>query len=119
MTKLIYIFSLLLLMGCSDSTKNLSGQDLADLMAKKPDRFFLVDVRTAAEYQEGHIPGSININHTDILLTPPTTDKDATIVLYCRTGNRSAQSLRALERAGYTKVINFGGIGNWRGELKR
>lgn len=88
-------------------------------MIARGERFVLVDVRTPAEFADGHIPTAINIPHNEIILRPPTLDKDETIVLYCRSGNRSAQAARALKQAGYRRVIDFGGISRWNGPLRR
>ncbi len=119
MSKGFFVFGVLLIWGCLNPDEFISSQKFKDLLARKPENFYLVDVRTPQEYREGHIPGAININHTDILLTPPTTDKDAILVVYCRSGNRSGQALRALKQAGYREVYNFGAISNWTDNLVR
>ena len=77
----------------------------------------LIDVRTLSEYKEGHIPGAMLIPHTEITDKPPAVGKDNLIILYCRSGSRSGQALRSLESLGYTNVVDFGGIGQWKGEL--
>ncbi len=80
----------------------------------------LIDVRTVEEYNEGHIPGSINIPvetiHDGIAKHVP--DKNTPVVLYCRSGSRSAVATKALEGVGYTSVENFGGINKWIDELE-
>jgi phage shock protein E len=75
------------------------------------------DVRTAEEYASGHIPGSVNIPHDVIGDRIPVKDKDAVIVVYCRSGNRSGQARRTLEKLGYTNIADFGGIGKWVGDF--
>ncbi|MFP4430364.1 MAG: rhodanese-like domain-containing protein [Spirochaetota bacterium] len=79
----------------------------------------LVDVRTPGEFDSGHIPGARNIPHTEIAGYPPTDDKDAVIVLYCRTGNRSSYAERALRSLGYSEIIDFGGVVTWPYALER
>lgn len=71
-----------------------------------------VDVRSEAEYAENGIEGEINIPHTDIVeqIGNHVDDKDTEIRLYCRSGNRAGKAKKALEAAGYTNVINDGGI---------
>lgn len=76
----------------------------------------LVDVRTSAEYEEGHIPGALILPNEEIGAEPPTLlpDKDAAIIVYCRTGVRSREAAKKLVDLGYTNVYNLsGGIQNW------
>ena len=91
----------------------LSTQDLAAIMAEQDAGTFLVDVRTAAEYAAGFIPGAINIPYDEITLNLPTDDTNARIIVYCRSGQRSGVAKSALEELGYTRVNDFGGITNW------
>ncbi|MDR4507560.1 MAG: hypothetical protein MRJ65_04870 [Candidatus Brocadiaceae bacterium] len=70
-----------------------------------------IDVRTSKEFESGHVEDAINIPH-DIIgqkITDITTNKDAEIHLYCRSGRRSGLAKRVLEKMGYTKVTNDGG----------
>ncbi len=74
-----------------------------------------VDVRTPSEYAEGHVQGAINvplqlIEAGDLSLLP---DRDKTLLIYCRSGSRSASAAKSLVRQGYTSVYDFGGIINW------
>ena len=73
---------------------------------------FWIDVRTPAEYETGHLPGSRNINFDRIGagIVEITGSRDAPIILYCRSGRRSGLAKQALEQLGYTNVINAGGI---------
>lgn len=75
----------------------------------------IVDVRTQAEYDEGHIANAILIPNETIGSTQPALlpDKDAVILIYCRSGNRSAQAAAKLKDLGYTKIYDFGGIIDW------
>jgi rhodanese-related sulfurtransferase len=90
---------------------------LAELVRGEGTPYVLVDVRTPEEFATGHLPTAVNIPHTEIGARPPTTDKGALIVVYCRSGNRSTTAAGVLEGLGYTNVVNFGAIGRWRGEL--
>ena len=92
-------------------------EGLKSLVDEEESEYLLVDVRTPAEYGRGHIPTATNTPHTQIGRTPPTQDKDALIVLYCASGIRSSQAARVLRRAGYTNVIDFGGLPRWKGEI--
>lgn len=91
--------------------------ELQNLIDERGEPYILVDVRTPGEYKSGHIPTASQITHTDIGDTPPTPDKDARIILYCRTGNRSGQARQMLLGMGYQNVTNFGGVMDWPGRL--
>lgn len=69
-----------------------------------------IDVRSAAEFQQGHLPGAINIPHTDIAsrIQQVTSDKNARIQLYCRSGRRSGLAEAELKKLGYQHVVNAG-----------
>lgn len=75
----------------------------------------IVDVRTAEEYNEGHIAQAILIPNESISTSQPSSlpDKDAVILIYCRSGNRSKQAADKLVAMGYTKIYDFGGIIDW------
>ena len=75
----------------------------------------LVDVRTPEEFAEERIPGAINVPNEEIGDEPPALlpDKDATILLYCRTGNRTKDAGRKLLNMGYSNVLDMGGIVDW------
>ena len=74
----------------------------------------LLDVRTQEEYDGGHIPGAVCLPNEDILPDLPLPfDKDAEILVYCRSGRRSAQAAEKLADMGYTNVADFGGIQDW------
>jgi rhodanese-related sulfurtransferase len=79
--------------------------------------FHLVDVREDHERQKGHLPGAIHLGkgviERDIEKTIP--DPDASIVLYCGGGYRSALAAKNLQEMGYTNVISMdGGFSGWR-----
>ncbi|WP_105204347.1 rhodanese-like domain-containing protein [Neobittarella massiliensis] len=75
----------------------------------------LVDVRTAGEYAQGHIPGAILVPNDIIASRPPEKlpDKSAPIILYCRSGSRSKQAADKLLAIGYRQVYDMGGIIDW------
>lgn len=74
----------------------------------------LIDVRTPREFDSGHLPRARNLP-LDRLLTMPEAvgSKDRAVVVYCKTGTRSAAAARALRRAGYTTVVNLGPMFAW------
>jgi phage shock protein E len=88
-----------------------SGADAHALVA---DGALLVDVRSAGEYAGGAIEGAINIPIQELAdRMDELGAKDGEIVLYCQSGGRSAMAKRLLERNGFTKVHDLGGIGRW------
>lgn len=70
-----------------------------------------IDVRSAEEFQAGHLEGAVNIVHTDIAakIAAVTQDKNAEIQLYCRSGRRSGLAEAELKKLGFTNVHNAGG----------
>ena len=81
--------------------------------------FLLVDVRTAEEYEEGHLPGAIlvpieeiQVGHVDAL-----PDPQQTLLLYCWTGRRAEDSAAMLAELGYKDIYAVGGIVDWTGEV--
>ena len=80
--------------------------------------YTILDVRTAQEYSEKHIPGAINIANESIGTEdiPELPDKDQLILVYCRSGNRSKQASEKLVKLGYTNIVEIGGINRWPGE---
>ena len=70
-----------------------------------------IDVRSAEEFNAGHLQGAVNIPHDKIVegVKAIDSDKDAPINLYCRSGRRAEAALTELKNAGYTNVTNHGG----------
>ena len=75
----------------------------------------ILDVRTEEEYKAVHIPDAILLPNETITDKMPDllTDQNAEILIYCRSGNRSAQAAKKLIALGYTNVYDFGGINDW------
>ena len=100
--------------------KQVSMEEGLELMEADSD-YILLDVRRDDEFEEGHIPGAINIPNesieTEEIVELP--DKEQTIYVYCRSGNRSKQASQKLVDLGYTNVIEFGGIIDYSGETTK
>lgn len=75
----------------------------------------IVDVRTKEEYEEGHVPGAILIPNEEIDKEEPEalSDKEAVILVYCRSGRRSKAASDKLVEMGYQNIYDFGGIIDW------
>lgn len=97
----------------------LTPQEAKEIM-DSGEAYILLDVRTQAEYDEGHIEGAILIpdNELQSRAEKELPDKAARILLYCRSGRRSAASANALVALGYTQVYDFGGIIDWPYETR-
>ncbi len=80
----------------------------------------VVDVRTPQEFASGHVPGAINIPYEEIgkrttEIGPPSTQ----VVLYCRTGRRSAIAADTLKKAGYQNLSDMQSVTSWPGALAK
>lgn len=91
------------------------GQDAAYEMMSEQE-VIVLDVREQDEYDSGHIPGAVLlpvgiIDEDSAAAVIP--DRDAVVLVYCRSGNRSKTAAEALAELGYTSVYEFGGINTW------
>ena len=116
------LMAMLLLAGCGaqseESTyRQINAEEAAAIMEEESS-YIILDVRTAQEYSEKHIPGAINIPNETIGTEdiPELPDKEQLILVYCRSGNRSKQASEKLVKQGYTNIVEFGGIHDWTGE---
>jgi rhodanese-related sulfurtransferase len=74
----------------------------------------LLDVRTTGEFAAGHVPGAVNIPVQDLPdRIAGLVEGTRPIVVYCRSGMRSAQAAGMLRRAGHPAVHDLGGMSNW------
>lgn len=115
--------------GCGTSADGLPGiavdgyrqidQQAAKEMMERDDGHVIVDVRRQDEYDAGHIPGAMLIPNESIedAEPPELPDKDAVILVYCRSGRRSKEAAKKLADLGYTNVYEFGGIIDWTGDV--
>jgi len=92
---------------------------LASLLSSEDARALLIDVRTAEEYAEGHIPGAILIPYDEIGARFSEPDKARPIVVYCHSGRRSAIAASTLKDMGYANVSDFGAVSDWQGDLRK
>jgi phage shock protein E len=80
----------------------------------------IVDVRTPAEYQEGHIPGVANIPLDQLESRMNEVPKDKKVLLICRSGKRSAQGTALLRGKGFDSVYNVSeGMNAWKGPVEK
>ena len=119
MKKLIFIvIGALLMSACTSESSyhKISAEDAKEMMDTQD--VIIVDVRTQEEYNEGYIENAILIPNESISGAPSELpDKDAVILIYCRSGNRSKQAADKLVALGYTNIYDFGGIMDWPYEI--
>ncbi len=88
----------------------------------KEDKVFLVDVRTAKEFAEGHIEGAINVDWKDRHFAENalmTISNEKPIAIYCRSGNRATRAMYAMCALGFTEVYNLDqGLKSWKNAEK-
>lgn len=85
------------------------------------DAILLLDVRSRAEYESGHIPNSISLplDQLKSKIARIAPDKNAEIIVYCLSGGRATQACSFLSAMGYVHVSNLGGINAWPYEITR
>ncbi|MBN1379282.1 MAG: rhodanese-like domain-containing protein [Gammaproteobacteria bacterium] len=78
----------------------------------------IIDVRTDAEFNSGHLQGALHMQHDKIgsLIEAQVPNKDTKILLYCRSGGRANVAKKTLESLGYTAVTNGGGLKDLQGK---
>ncbi len=94
--------------------QKITPEEAQQMLQDQPDAI-LLDVRTQEEYDTQHIEGATLLTDSDIASRAADVlpDKDAVILVYCRSGRRSAASSQQLAELGYTNVYDFGGIIDW------
>ena len=113
------LLSLLLLAGCGGGETEASYQQISQEEAKEmmdTQEVVILDVREQNEYDSGHIPDAVLLpvgtidENTAAEVIP---EKDTTVLVYCRSGNRSKTASSALAELGYTNICQFGCIKTW------
>lgn len=97
---------------------NISAEKAKEIIDTEEDEIVL-DVRTEEEYNEGHIKGAVLLPDNEIKekVEAVIPDKSKSVLVYCRSGRRSAAAAKELIDMGYTNVFDFGGIMDWNYEI--
>ena len=109
-------FILILFIACApnpNSVEVVGKETYLDLMEKQ---FQIIDVRTPTEYQEGHIDNALNVDFksADFIKKISKFDRNKTLLIYCRSGNRSGRASKIMDSLGFTKIYDLeGGFMNW------
>ncbi len=125
------VFLALILAGCANAnTQNnvnneeggtyvrISGDEAKKIIDENRS-VIILDVRTPAEYKTKHIPGAILISNETITNKEiEGIKKSDTVLVYCRSGNRSRKASEKLIAMGYKHVYDFGGIDTWQYETE-
>lgn len=117
---------LLLLAGCGaagtsgkSDYRQISQEEAKEMMDTQ--EVLILDVREQEEYDSGHIPGAVLLpvgTITEESAAEIIPEKDTTVLVYCRSGNRSKTAAQALADLGYTNICEFGGISTWPYEVE-
>lgn len=99
--------------------KEVSSAEAKELLASPPDGLIILDIRTPDEFRAGHIPDAVNLDFFSprFELKLAELPKKTPILLYCRSGNRSAQALEYFEEAGLGPVYHLTkGFRQWQAD---
>ena len=128
MKRLVFLFLVLvaLLTGCGaagtseeNGYTHISQEEAKEMMDTQ--EVLILDVREQEEYDDGHIPDAVLLpvgTITEESAAEVIPDKDTTVLVYCRSGNRSKTAAKTLAGLGYTKIYEFGGITTWPYEVE-
>ena len=109
------LLSLLLLTGCggntSDGYQQITQEEAKEMMDTQ--EVIILDVREQDEYDSSHISGAVLLPVGSIDEDTAADEKDSTVLVYCRSGNRSKTASSTLVELGYTNIYEFGGINTW------
>lgn len=100
-----------------NTPKTITGEKAKEMMnSLSKDDYIILDVRTDEEFEKGHIDGAILVPDYEIetKVKDVVKDKNKTVLIYCRSGNRSATAAKKMSALGYTNVYDFGGIIDWK-----
>tara|TARA_X000000368_G_scaffold416540_1_gene410708 strand:+ start:1468 stop:2169 length:702 start_codon:yes stop_codon:yes gene_type:complete len=118
MKKILSLLSIVVLISCGET----NSQVVQNIKAEKFQEFsnlndgIIIDVRTVAEFNSGHIKDATNIDFyaDDFESKLKIVRKDVPIYVYCRSGGRSSSAAKKMEKLGFSEVYNLlGGIGSW------
>lgn len=102
----------------NEGIQNLSVDRAKEWFATKKEAFILLDVRQPEEYRSGHLPGAVLIPLPSLMDKVGELDPAKSLLVYCRSGNRSRAAATLLLNKGFSKVYSIdGGITAWNGRV--
>jgi rhodanese-related sulfurtransferase len=87
----------------------MSQEALLEHLSRHPEHLYVLDVRTPQEYAEGHVPGAVNVPQDQLASRLAEVPKDKDVVIYCRSGRRSALAADVLAANGYSRLSHLEG----------
>lgn len=113
-TMSLFLLTALIISACSSASSQLISPDAYVSEYTETDaEHILIDVRTPQEFAEGHIAGAVNIPVDQISTRLDEIPTNMDVVVYCRSGNRSATAARTLVENNYSSIYDLGGIISW------
>lgn len=117
----VLLVTLLAAPACAGSSEADTGESTPVLARRlvREQGGLLLDVRSAGEFESGHVEGAKLVPHDEVgarldeITSWQDGDRSKPIVVYCRSGNRSAKAKQTLEQAGFTQVVDLGGMSSW------
>jgi rhodanese-related sulfurtransferase len=103
----------------NSNATNVTIDEAHELLINNKD-ILILDVRTASEFRDGHIPNAINIPHSVLpaRIHELKKYKDKMILVHCQSGGRSASAVNVLVQNGFTQVYHMNrGFGAWKYEV--
>ena len=105
---------------CDEPGRNISQAELlAEIEGGSPP--FVLDVRTPEEFARGHVPGAVNVPHTELPQRLPDLElpQDRRVVVYCESGRRAGVAEASLREAGFSQVLHLeGDMAAWRANAR-
>lgn len=112
-----FLFVILMVVSCSGQSISRLTAGEFDQKIKSDENIVILDVRTSAEFESGHIKGALNADFrsANFMHTISTFDKSKTYLLYCRSGGRSLSAAKKMQQAGFKNIYDLkGGIIVWQ-----
>jgi phage shock protein E len=91
----------------------LPPEQLKELVKNPDDSIWIMDVRPSSAYHKGHIPIAKSFPSSEIISRLDEIPQDQYLIIYCETGGRAQGVIKKLEKKGYTRLMNWGGISRW------
>jgi rhodanese-related sulfurtransferase len=108
---ILAVMGLLFLMACRSKGDDLSAEEVQGLINEGAT---VLDVRSPSEFRGGHLPGAMNIPVQSLRQQLGKLEpRDRPVIVYCKSGQRSAKAKGILGDAGFTRVYNLGGMSAW------
>lgn len=108
----VLVPSVMVLAGCGGSGSSSNEAIAAESGSVDVSQLTLIDVRDVSEFESGHLPNATNISFNDgtLEMQIPSMDPSLAYGVYCRSGNRSGQAVAMMKAAGFTNVVDLGGL---------